>query len=316
MSLKRTLHSLEEITRRFDSLISSLEKLLKAIRPRSNVKNTRIGKIRRDLDKLLELETPEMTKLLEITIKLNQINVIFDSGIEFKNEDIIRLIEGEYDLLNDDKVKSHDYVFEFITGVRFALANEESNRVSLSGRGDIKVGEDIAIECKNIRSLNNLVKNVDKGKCQIEKRVTNAEVKFGFIALDISNIFPMEKAQEFLQKIFEEFYSNHAKLKEFQRFDQEVIDSVLEDKNFQNIIQSYIMHEAEAALYSALPLTYNMGSVTLGIIFQVNKCFLIEEDEQYIPLPIRGMTYILNSSLSKDSQNDVAKYINRLAVGF
>ena len=215
---------------------------------------------------------------------------------------------------------SHDYVFEFITGVRFALANEESKKVSLSGRGDIKVGEDIAIECKNIRSLNNLVKNVDKGKCQIEKRVANAEVKFGFIALDISNIFPMEKAQEFLQKIFEEFYSNHAKLKEFQRFDQEVVDSVLEDKNFQNIIQSYIMHEAEAEaeaeLYSALPLRYNMGSVTLGIIFQVNKCFLIEEGEQYIPLPIRGMTYILNSSLSKDSQNDVAKYINRLAVGF
>ena len=53
MSLKRTFHSLEDITSRFDRLISSLEKLLKEIRPRSNVKNTRIGKIRRDLDKLL-----------------------------------------------------------------------------------------------------------------------------------------------------------------------------------------------------------------------------------------------------------------------
>lgn len=316
MTIKRTFHSLEDITSQFNRLISSLEKLLKTIRPRSNVKNTRLGKIRRDLDKILELETPEITKLLEIIIKLNQINVIFDSSIEFKNEDIIRLIEGEYDLLNDDKVKSHDYVFEFITGARFALANEGSEKVSLSGRGDIKIGDDIAVECKNIRSLNNLVKNVDKGKYQIEKRVTNGEIKFGFIALDISNIFPTEKAQEFLQRIFDGFYSNHAKLKEFQRFDQEIVDSVLEDKNFQNIIQSYIMHEAETALYSALSLRYNMGGATLGIIFQVNKCFLIEGDEQYIPLPIRGMTYIINSRLSKDLQNNAAKYINLLAVGF
>jgi len=316
MSFKRTSHNLEDLISKFDRLILSLERALKKIRPRSNVKNTRIGKIRRDLDRVLELEAVEQKKLFEIVIKLNQINVVFDSAIEFKSDDIIRLIEGEYDLLNDDQIKSHDYVFEFVTGVRFALATEGAQKVSLSGRGDVKVGEDIAIECKNIRSLNNLVKNVDKGKLQIEKRVASGEVGFGFIALDVSNIFPESKAQEFINKTFDEFYKNHARLKEFQCFDQEVIDSVLEDKNFQKIIQSYIMHEAETALYSALPLRYDMGGATLAIIFQVNKCFLIEDRGQHIPLPIRGMTYLVNGKLSGDSRSNVENYIKRLAVGF
>ncbi|MCU1736895.1 MULTISPECIES: hypothetical protein [unclassified Pseudomonas] len=259
MSFKKTLHNLEDITSGFDRLIGNLEILLKEIRPRTNVKNTRIGHIRRDLDKIFELDIPEMTKLFEIIIKLNQLNVVFDNKIEFNKEDAIRLVEGKYDLINDDKVQSHDFVFEFLMGARFALANGGSNKVSLSGQGDITVEGEIAVECKNIRSLNNLVKNVDKAKDQIEERATKGEVKFGIIALDISNVYPMEKAQEFIQRIFEGFYRNHAKVKEFQRFDQDIIDSVLEDRNLQNIIQSYIMHEAESALYSALPLRYNMG---------------------------------------------------------
>ena len=316
MSLKKTLHKLEDIISGFDRLIGNLEGLLKGIRPRTNVKNTRIGHIRRDLDKVFELDIPEMTKLFEIVIKLNQLNIVFDSKIEFNKEDIIRLVEGKYDLINDDKVQSHDFVFEFLTGARFALANVGSKKVSLSGQGDITVGGEIAIECKNIRSINNLVKNVGKAKDQIEERAAKGEVRFGFIALDISNVYPMEKTQEFLQRIFEDFYKNHAKIKNFQRFDQGVIDSVLEDGNFQKIIQSYIMHEAESALYSALPLSYNMGRVTLGIIFQVNKCFVVSDGERYVPVPIRGMSYILNDGLSEDTSTNVKKYIHSLAVGF
>lgn len=316
MSFRRTPHQLDNITTIFDKFIGNLEDLLKKIRPRTNVKNTRIGRIRRDLDRILELDTPEMTKLFEIVIKLNQLNVIFDNDIRFNDEDIIRLVEGDYDLINDDKIKTHDYVFEFLMGVRFALANDNGRNVSLSGQGDITIGGEIAIECKNIRSASNLLKNVDKAKKQIEERVTRNEVQYGFIALDISNIFPTEKSQDFLQKIFEDFYNNHAKLKEFQRFDQNIVDSVLEDRNFQKIIQSYIMHEAETALYSALPFRYKMGSVTLGVTFQVNKCFVISDSGLDIPLPIRGMTYKLNDRLSKDSHDKIEQYIQRLAVGF
>lgn len=316
MSLKRTIHNLEQITSGFDKLIANLEILLKEIRPRTNVRNSRIGHIRRDLDKLFELDIPEMKKLFELAIKLNQLNIIFDNKIEFNKEDVIKLVEGKYDLVNDDKVQSHDFVFEFLTGARFALAIGSSKKVSLSGQGDITVGEEIAVECKNIRSLNNLVKNVDKAKKQIEARVDKGEVKSGFISLDISNIYSAEKVQEFFQKIFEDFYRNHAKLKEFQRFDQDAIDSVLEDRNFQKIIQSYMMHEAESALYSALPLRYNMGSATLGITFQVSTCFVIKGGDEYIPIPIRGMTYILNSGLSENSYQTVKAYIHSLAVGF
>lgn len=316
MSLKRTVHNLQSINSELDRLISNLENALKNIRPRTNVRNTRIGKIRQDLEKISGLETPKITKLLEVAIKLNQINFIFDNGIKFKNEDIIRLIEGKYDLSNDDSVTSHDYLFEFITGVRFAIAHEGSHEVSLSGGGDVRIGQDFAVECKNIRSLNSLVKNIDHGRRQIDERVANAEVTFGFIALDLSNIFPTEKAQRFIQQTYEIFYSNHAKLKEAQRSDRDIIDTVIDDKNFQKIIHSYIMHEAEAALYSALKLTYDMGVNTVAIIYQVNRCFLMEGDEQNTLLPIRGMSYLLNNRLTENAQNKVANYIHRLAVGF
>lgn len=316
MSSINTTHSLDNLISDFDKLISNLEQQLKVIRPRANVKNTRIGHIRRDLDKIFELDIIEMTKLFEVVIKLNQLNIIFDKKIEFNKEDVVKFIEGKYELLSDDEVQSNDFVFEFVMGARFALAGGTSKKVSLAGQGDVTVGGEIAVECKNIRGLNNLVKNVDKARDQIEKRVAKGDIKFGFIALDISNIFPMEKAQDFIQEMFEDFYQNHSKLKEFQSFDQDVIDSVLEDRNFQNIVQSYIMHEAETALYSALPLRYDTRENVIGILFQVNKCFVVQYSEQYVPIPIRGMTYLLNPRLPENVSTNVKNYIHSLAVGF
>lgn len=316
MSSINTVHSLDKLISEFDGLILNLEQLVKEIRPRANVKNTRIGHIRRDLAKVFELDVHEMAKLFEIVIKLNQLNVIFDNQIEFNKEDVLKFIEGKYELSSDDKLQSHDFVFEFLMGVRCALASGDSNKVNLAGQGDVTIAEEIAVECKNIRSINNLVKNVDKAKDQVEKRVVKGEVKFGFIALDISNIFPMEKAQKFIQGVFKDFSQNHEKLNNFQRVDQGVVESVLEDKNFQSLIQSYIMHEAETALYSTLPIRYCMGSDVFGIMFQVNKCFVVQYNEQYIPIPTRGMTYLLNSKLSENGYKNVQNYIHSLAVGF
>jgi hypothetical protein len=278
--------------------------------------NTRIGHIRRDLDKIEELDVLEMAKLSEVVIKLNQLNVIFDNDIDFNQKDILKLVEGKYELSNDDKETYHNFLFEFLMGARFALSSKGSNKVNLAGNGDVIIGDEIAIECKNIRSLNNLVKNVDKAKKQIEDRVSTDAAKFGFIALDISNIFPMEKVQDFVQKVFNDFANNHEKLIEFQRFDQNVVDSVLDDSNFQKLIQSYIIHEAETTLYSALPLRYGMGEKVFGIIFQVNKCFVVEYNAHYQPIPIRGMTYLLNPRLPKNSSEKVTGYIHSLAVGF
>lgn len=315
MSTVKTSHSIDDLINDFERLISSIGRWLKKIRPRTNVMNTRLGHLRRELDKVLELAPLEMAKLFEIIIKLNQLNVIFDNEIDFNEEDILRLIEGKYDLTNDDKEKYHDYAFEFLMGVRFFLTTRNSNNVSLSGQGDVTINDNVAIECKNIRSLSNLVKNVDKAKHQIEERVIKNEVKFGFIALDISNIFPMEKVQTFVQNMFEQFAENHTKLKEIQLFDQSVVDSVIDDVNFIKLIQSYVMHEAETSLYSALPLRYSMGNAVFGIIFQVNKCFIVQYKGQYLPIPNRGMTYILNSALPENLHTAIQDCIHKLAVG-
>ncbi|ENO1794304.1 MULTISPECIES: hypothetical protein [Vibrio] len=316
MSSVKTSHSVDDLITEFDRLILNFEQWLKKIRPRTNVMNTRFGHLRRELDKFFDLEPIEMAKLSEIILKLNQLNVIFDNGIDFNEEDILRFIEGRYDLASDDKEKYHDFVFEFLMGVRFVLATLDSDKVSLSGQGDVTINDSIAIECKNIRSLNNLVKNVDKAKSQVEKRVAQNEVNFGFIALDISNIFPMEKVQSYLQNMFEEFAENHDKLKKFQQFDQSVVDSVLDDINFQQLVQSYIMHQAETSLYSALSLRYSMGSSVYGIMFQVNKCFVVQYEDLYLPIPTRGMTYILNPRLPEKASSVVQGYIHKLAVGF
>lgn len=316
MSTVTTSHSIAELISEFDRLISNIKCFLKEIRPRTNVMNTRFGHLRRDLDSILDLEPIEMAKLSEIVIKLNQLNVIFDNDIDFNDDDILKFIEGKYELSQDDQEKYHDFVFEFLIGARFVLSLRDSYKVSLSGQGDVTIGNDIAIECKNIRSLKNLVKNVDKAKEQVEVRVAKDEVKFGFIALDISNIFPMEKVQVFVQDNFDVFAKNHTKLKELQKFDQSVVDSVLEDRNFQKLIQSYIMHEAETSLYSTLSMRYAMGEAVFGIMIQVNKCFVVQYEDLYLPIPTRGMTYILNSGLSEEHSERIKRFIHTLAVGF
>lgn len=110
MSSINTTHSLENLISSFDSVISNLQQLLKEISPRTNVNNTRIGHIRRDLSKVFELDVPEMIKLFGLVVKLNQLNVIFDKEIEFNNKDLIKLVKGKYDLLTDDEIKSHDFL--------------------------------------------------------------------------------------------------------------------------------------------------------------------------------------------------------------
>jgi hypothetical protein len=203
-------------------------------------------------------------------------------------------------------------------GVRFALAfkDKDSNtKINLDGVCDVIVNDTIAIECKYIHSSSNLVKNIQKAKKQIEKRVSDNQAKFGFIALDLSHICPRERVKEFATYTLGKFLENYEILESKGHINGDILEQILNDKNFYKIISNYIMVEVETSLYSELGFSYEMGSNTLAIIFQSMNSFAFEHKGKVIPLTTRGMTYFLNTSLNRSTTLEVQKIIHGLAVG-
>jgi len=316
MSDVTSIHDLSQVKREFDILLANLAKVLKEVRPRTNILNTKLGKIKKDLENIEHLEKNEAAKVSEIVIKFNTINDIFKNNIEVNKKELVKIIEGKHDYKLDSNEGYNDSFFELSMALRFLLASKEARpRINLDGECDVIVNDKIAIECKYIHSLSNIVKNIKKANNQIDKRIQNGQAKIGFIALDLSHICPRDKVQEFAKYTFNRFLENYQYLEKKRKISGDILDQILVDNNFKKIISSYIMTEIETALYGELGFSYDMGSNTLAIIFQSMNSFYFEHEGRAIPIISRGMTYFLNRNLNHESAKKVEKYIHSLAVG-
>lgn len=312
----KTSRKLADVIKEFDSLLDNLSKVIKEVRPRTNVLNTKLGMLKKDLLNIESLDSESVAKVSELVSKYNAINNLFTRNIEYNKVDLVKIIEGKSDYSEDGNDNYNDHFFELSMGIRLSQAiKDERIRIDLNGACDVIINDLIAIECKYIHSPANIIKNISKAKNQIKKRVEDGQAKTGFIALDLSNIVPRNKVNEFSKITFNRFVENYESLEKKGRLTEGVLESILADKNFYKIISSYIMSEAETALYCKVPFDYDLGDTSLAIIFQTINSFSFEYKDKVMPLSTRGMTYFMNPSLSESQWNKTREFIHSLAVG-
>lgn len=316
MSEVKTSYNIDAVKQDFDRLLENLSNIIKEVRPRTNILSTKLGKIKKDLSDLKNLDNDSLAKITEIVTKYNSINNIFIHNITYDKNDLIKIIEGKSDCDQDSNEGYNDYFFELSMGIRLLLSlKDHDSKINLNGVCDVIIDDSIAIECKYIHSPSNIIKNIQKAKRQIDKRIADNQAKIGFIALDLSHICPKEKFKEFSNYTLSKFIESYETLKSKDRIEGRILENILNDKNFYKIISSYIMMEVETTLYSELSFSYDLGKNSLAIIFQSVNSFVFEYKDEIYPLTTRGMTYFLNTNLTRSEAADVQKFIHNLAVG-
>ncbi|HDN9022204.1 TPA: hypothetical protein P2I16_004297 [Aeromonas salmonicida] len=316
MSDVTTSHGLLQVKQEFDVLLANLAEVLKEVRPRTNILNTKLGKIKKDLENIENLDKKSIAKISEIVTKFNTINEIFRNDIEFNKKDLVKIIEGKHNYDLDSNDGYNDSFFELSMALRFLLSLKETKpRINLESECDVIINDKVAIECKYIHSLSNIIKNIRKANNQIDKRVENGQAEIGFIALDLSHVCSKDKVEEFAEYTFNRFVDNYRYLEEKRRISSDILERILVDNNFKKIINSYFMSEVETALYGELGFSYDMGPNVLAIIFQSMNSFCFEYEGRIMPVAVRGMTYFINRDLDDEKTRQVKSYIHSLAVG-
>lgn len=322
MSEVKTNYNIDTVKQDFDNLLENLSKVLKEIRPRTNILSTKLGKIKKDLSDIKNQDSDSLAKIIEIVIKYNSINNIFTHNIIYNKSDLIKIIEGKSDYAQDSNEGYNDHFFELSMAVRFSLSlknfdKNSSAKINLDGVCDIIINDLVAIECKYIHSTSNIIKNIQKAKRQVDKRIADNQAKNGFIALDLSHICPKEKFKEFANYTLNKFIESYEILRTKGHIQGGILKNILNDRNFSKIIGSYIMMEVETTLYSELGFSYDLGGNVTAIIFQSINSFIFEYKDEVYPLSTRGMTYHLNANLNltDDEVVKIVRFIHSLAVG-
>lgn len=318
MSEIQTSHDIENVRNEFSKLLKNLSEVLKETRPRTDIRSTKLWKIKEDLEKIESLDCESMAKVAELVAKYNSINHIFENSITYNKHDLSKIIEGARNYQKDTNEEYNNYFFELSMGVRLFLAlkhKETIAKVNLDGACDVIINDEIAIECKYIHSPSSLVKNIKKAKEQIEVRVSENQAKYGIVALDLSHICPREKVNIFAKLVLDEFIEMYETMESRGRIDGSLLENIIRDRNFSKIIGNFIMSQVETSLYCELGFSYDLGENTKAIIFQSLNSFAFEYKGNKVPMTTRGMTYFINKNLSRESTLDTQKFIHSLAVG-
>lgn len=299
-------------------MLDNLSKLASEVRPRTRISSKKLGRVKKDLNNLLDLDNEEIAKTIEIATKYNSINQIFSLNVDCDKLDLFKIIEGSTSPETESNEKYNDFFFEFSMAARFLKSiqkNNEKVKINLAGDCDIIVDETLAIECKYIHSQAGIVANVDKGNEQVAKRIANRQANCGFVAVDLSNLAPREKINNFINFTLSNFLESYARLEAKQPIRRNLLERVLSDRNFSEIIGDYFSFEVETILYEELGFSYEMGDGTMAILVQAINTFVVEYEGQVVPIPSRCMTYIINPKLGAKVTDEVKQFIHELAVG-
>lgn len=319
MSELRTNYDIEDIKKTFEILVDNFSKLSEKVRPRTKIPSTKLGKIKKNLKNLNILNKETLVKTIEIATKYNSINEIFSGNVEYSEKDLFKLLEGTANPETEGNEKYNDFFFEFSMACRFLRALQKDNekvKINLAGKCDIIINEYLAIECKYIHSQSGIVDNTNKADSQIATRIANRQAKCGFIAMDLSNLIPRKKIDDFLKFTLHKFIESYEKLEAKKHISGNLIERILLDKNFSKIIGLYSTFEIESILREEIGFSYKFGDGTMAILLQSINTFILEYRDQLIPIPTRAMTYVMNPNLSQENAASVKQFIHTLAVGF
>lgn len=316
MSEVKTKRSLDDLRHDFQDTLNQIGKILQVVRPRTRIENTKLWKLKQDLNKIEILKNESAVKAIELATKYVALKPIFSEEIIVDKKELYRLVEGIHDYRLDSDDKYNDKFFELSMGVRFYQATNGKAKINLSGECDVLVGDKIAIECKYIHSLSSLVKNIGKADEQITKRISCKQANFGFIAIDLSHVIPREAINKFARIVFDEFAEGYKSMSMSGiRLRGDIISHVMIDNNFYKIISNYIMHKAESMLHARANLESLITKNTAAILYQTLNSFYFELDGINLPLTTRGMSYYLNPNSPHAGLPEIKKTIHELAVG-
>ncbi|MBQ4799889.1 hypothetical protein J8L73_12230 [Pseudoalteromonas sp. MMG006] len=317
MSSSNKTDTIESLKESFNSLLNNLEKVVLEEEKNFDIRRTKMWKIKKDLDNFQALKYENQLYLIKLIYKYKQINRIFISNIEIEYEikDLIEIIGGSYCQDSDNKHKYNHYLFEFTTALSFALGLEEAKNISMVGKSDLIIDEEIAIECKYISSKNKLKARLSEASKQINTRVVDKEAKFGFVAMNVSELINQDKLLSFTDFLVKRFIKNYQLI--YKKVDDPltILKCIASDNNFEQIVSGYLSSEMEAVIYSKIPAPIKMSDNVKGIIFVSQTQIDIHNDESVLPINIRGRTYHLNHDLSREEYHECGLMIHKLAVG-
>lgn len=297
----------------FDDFIKSLEVLIKEVRPRTNLLNTRIGEIKRNILNIDALSDSESESLLHMASKYIYVNKILKSNAKFNKRELLKIIEGSLDYSNDTDQKYNDTLFELSIGARF-LKGDNTYQINLDTNCDVILNDLIAIECKYLHSEKLIEENVKKAVNQINRRVSDGMASYGVIALDLTNIIDRDNVNDFFKVVSDRYISNYIGLgKKLEGYSD--IGIISKDKNFQRIITSYISSETELLFYKNVDLDLIKKPV-LAVIFQSSIPLSFKYGEQYAPIINRGMSYFINPLYQQKQMESIRGIIHDLVTGF
>lgn len=318
MSSITTMHDIDVLRKDFDVLLENIEKVIKERSKNKTVKTSKLWQIKKDLQNPENLDESALGKLIELVTKFNAINHIFSENIPYNRKDLLKIIDGTRDYSIDANDGYNDFFFELSMATRWLLvakAYDYETKINLDGICDVIIDDEIAIECKYIHSSLNIIENVKKADKQIGDRVKSGLAKYGMAALDLSNICRKDRIKEFADYVLLRFAENYELLIEKGKLNGDVLDLIIQDRNFSKILNNYTMLEAETSLAQELGFDYKLGKNTLAIVFQVLLNFVFEYRGKSRIVVSRGMTYRLNEGLGAKDQRAVVSLINKLAVG-
>lgn len=316
MSFISNKKSFETLKDEYNAFLSYLEPIIKEVRPKSTISSTKLGRYRKKLDKLESLSQDEQHKLIEIVNKLTSLNCLLNNSvnINFKKSDLFKMIEGQF-AFDDKDQEYNDTFFELSMALRFAKATNIESSINMNTICDVIVGDEIAIECKYIHSPKQINENISYAIKQIDKRIASGLAKYGIVALDLSNVIDIEKAKNFSDVLYADFYSGHKRL---EKNEDDVLKSILNDRNFSGILSNYLAHHVEVEFYENLfrfPVMEKMTVNTKAIIFQATTSFSFSNTSRIIPVPVRVMPYFINPKLDEDEKHKIIKNIHSLCSG-
>lgn len=317
MSGIATEYNLDDIIKSIAKLITNLEEVFLEENKKVNVKSSRLGMLYKALKNIENYNPTQISKLIEIAIKYNAANVIFDNGIQFNAEGIYPIIVGGFDLDSDTDGAYNDFLFEFSFAARFIeKLLPLGKKIKMETVCDIILDDQIAIECKYIHSKNSLKGNVRTAVSQINKRIEANLAKSGFIALDLTNLIDFDEVNIFVQDLFSRYVKGVEILRDNKKINAEIIHMVITNRSFTNIIAMYVSNMLEVLLFSEIGFEYDLTPNTRFVFIQANFVFTLEHEGNVAPLPIRSATYFVDKSLPVEVYNNCCLYAKSLASGY
>ncbi|ENQ5030582.1 hypothetical protein ACEPBM_003532 [Vibrio cholerae] len=302
--------NIDSIKEEYSVFLNLLEPIIKKIRRRSDLRNTKLWAIKRNLDKFDELSIEQQNKLVSIVVKYVLVNNILNPvhEIEITNKEVLNLItQGFY--FDDSDQKYNDYFFELIVASRF-LNEKKPSKINLGTICDVIIDNELAIECKYIHKKENLYHNIEYAMKQVDNRVESNLAQYGFVALDISNVIDFEAEREFARVHFNRFYDDNRYGKDFV--------GILNLEGFKVPVKERFLSAARDVFLSAIEghcLDKDIRENTRAILIQINTSFSVETPSEIIPVPFRFLDHYINPNLDSLESNKIKQRIMSLCKG-